>query len=163
MMRLDSMGDNLMRYRIESQYGIAFHDAAQGGDNAPMHSRQVKDILAELMAADLDQRGKPISANQLAEKTGVPQPTITRILNGQSLDPDTETLRPLADYFKVTVGQMRGEDPLLRDPKIIRVITAMEQMNAYQKDTMVRLGDTITEPAPKVDDESDGTPEAKTG
>lgn len=113
-----------------------------------MHKKQVKDILAELMAAEVDSRGKALSANQLALKSGIPQPTITRILNGESLDPDTATLRPLAEYFSVTVGQLRGEEPILRDPKIRRVVSAMEPMHEYQKDALVQIADTLAQSPP---------------
>jgi SOS-response transcriptional repressor LexA len=47
--------------------------------------------------------------NALASITGVPQPTIHRILTGESKDPRTETLRKLADFFGVTVADLRDE------------------------------------------------------
>lgn len=43
----------------------------------------------------------------LAKATGVPQPTIHRILKGESDDPRTATVRPLADYFGVSVEFLR--------------------------------------------------------
>lgn len=43
----------------------------------------------------------------LQRATGVPQPTIHRILTGESSDPRTKTLEPLADYFKVSVADLR--------------------------------------------------------
>lgn len=46
----------------------------------------------------------------LQRATGVPQPTIHRILTGESSDPRTKTLQPLADYFKVSVADMRDRD-----------------------------------------------------
>lgn len=46
----------------------------------------------------------------LKEKTGVPQPTIHRILTGESTDPRTSTLQPIADYFGVTVADLRDRD-----------------------------------------------------
>lgn len=41
---------------------------------------------------------------------GVTQPTIHRILSGESEDPKTKTLQPLADFFGVTVAALRSED-----------------------------------------------------
>jgi phage repressor protein C with HTH and peptisase S24 domain len=46
----------------------------------------------------------------LQRATGVPQPTIHRILTGESSDPRTKTLEPLADYFGVTVAELRDRD-----------------------------------------------------
>jgi len=69
--------------------------------------RSIKDVLADLM-----REGAGISANELARRTGVPQPTITRILNGESKDPDTRTVTPLASYFGKSVAYLRGETAL---------------------------------------------------
>lgn len=46
----------------------------------------------------------------LSGQTGVPQSTIWRILNGESEDPRTSTLQKLADFFGVTVQDMRERD-----------------------------------------------------
>lgn len=46
----------------------------------------------------------------LAHATGVPQPTIHRILTGESRDPRTATLAPLASYFGVSVSDLRHKD-----------------------------------------------------
>lgn len=47
---------------------------------------------------------------ELQRATGVPQPTIHRILTGESNDPRTKTLQPLADYFGVSVADLRTRD-----------------------------------------------------
>lgn len=52
---------------------------------------------------------REISANELARQTGVPQPTISRIVKGESKDPDTATLQPIAAWFGRTVAELRGE------------------------------------------------------
>lgn len=51
-----------------------------------------------------------ISPTALAEITKVPQPTIFRILQGDSADPRTSTIRPLAEYFGVSVSDLRDRD-----------------------------------------------------
>ncbi len=48
--------------------------------------------------------------NALSGDTKVPQPTIFRILNSESQDPRTSTLKKLADFFKVSVADMREKD-----------------------------------------------------
>lgn len=50
------------------------------------------------------------SPYELQKHVGVPQPTIHRILTGESTDPRTKTLQPLADYFKVSVADLRDRD-----------------------------------------------------
>jgi phage repressor protein C with HTH and peptisase S24 domain len=47
---------------------------------------------------------------ELQRETGVPQPTIHRIITGESNDPRTKTLQPLADYFGVSVADLRERD-----------------------------------------------------
>jgi phage repressor protein C with HTH and peptisase S24 domain len=47
---------------------------------------------------------------ELQRATGVPQPTIHRILTGESNDPRTKTLQPLADYFGVPLADLRERD-----------------------------------------------------
>lgn len=46
----------------------------------------------------------------LEKETGVPQPTIHRILTGESSDPRTKTLQPLAERFGVSVSDLRDRD-----------------------------------------------------
>jgi len=50
-----------------------------------------------------------ITANTLAKETGVPQPTISRILNGESSDPRTLTVQPIAERFGLDVEDMRSK------------------------------------------------------
>ena len=66
----------------------------------------VADILGRLM------QKYEIGENALARATGVTQPTIHRILTGESSDPKTGSLRPIAEHFGITVAQLRGDEPL---------------------------------------------------
>lgn len=61
--------------------------------------------LATNLRSLIDSQG--ISENELAERTGVPQPTINRILRGESRDPRDKTVLPLADYFGVSLEEMK--------------------------------------------------------
>lgn len=65
----------------------------------------VHERLAQLM------KDHNISQNQLAAKTKVPQPTIQRILSGESRDPRHSTLEKIARFFKVNVSELRGDPP----------------------------------------------------
>ena len=48
--------------------------------------------------------------NALQQITNIPQPTIHRILSGESKDPRTSTLQPLARYFGISVSDLRDKD-----------------------------------------------------
>lgn len=63
-------------------------------------------VLRELMQA------KRINQRELSEATGIPQSTISRILNRKILEPTEPQIKPLADFFGITPGQLRGYDPL---------------------------------------------------
>lgn len=83
----------------------------------------VNDLCAEMVAPDNSymnnvadnlrtlMRTEELSENQLSRNTGVPQPTIHRVLSGRVADPRDGTLRPLAEYFGVTVEQLRTDLP----------------------------------------------------
>lgn len=55
-------------------------------------------------------RQRKTNPYDLQRATGVPQPTIHRILTGESNDPRTKTLQPLADYFGVSLAELRDRD-----------------------------------------------------
>jgi len=52
------------------------------------------------------------SQSQLSRASGVPQPTINRILKGVTENPDLITLQKLAQALSVPVGSLTGEDDL---------------------------------------------------
>lgn len=64
-------------------------------------------IIQRLMAS----RG-PDSEAELARRAGVKQPTLHRIIAGESKDPKNENLEPIARYYQLTVSQLRGEAPI---------------------------------------------------
>lgn len=93
---------------------IGLGTATCAGDHAQMHNKDApKTPLDRLM------RDREIGANELSRRTKVPQPTITRIRNGDSKQPKDSNLRKLAAYFGVHVDVLRGvEDPPKADPAL---------------------------------------------
>jgi transcriptional regulator with XRE-family HTH domain len=53
-----------------------------------------------------------ISEGELFRRTGVPQPTIHRILSGATPNPRMDSIEPLAEFFNITSDQMLGRIPL---------------------------------------------------
>lgn len=92
-----------MHKRIALQYANDLCGARPGRDNSYMN--RLADNLRTLMAVE------SLSENQLSRNTGVPQPTIHRILSGRVSDPRDGTVRPLADYFGVSVEEIRTTLP----------------------------------------------------
>lgn len=94
-----------IRNRISRQYAIML----ACGASFPDHRRMLR--LADNLRYLLGEAR--LSENALAEKTGIPQPTINRILKEQSKDPRDSTLVPIAKYFRVSVEALRRAN--LRD------------------------------------------------
>ena len=55
---------------------------------------------------------KQIRVTELARKTGVSQPTLQRMVMGNIENPHFASLKPIADYFNITLNQLRGIDPI---------------------------------------------------
>ncbi|WP_419420556.1 helix-turn-helix domain-containing protein [Legionella sp. D16C41] len=53
-----------------------------------------------------------ITEAELARQTQLPQTTINRLLLGGTTDPRANTLKPIADFFCVSIGQLCGFEPL---------------------------------------------------
>lgn len=58
---------------------------------------------------------KDIRAADLCREIDVPAPTIHRLITGKSTRPYKSSLKPIADYFDVSIEQLIGEEPLPAD------------------------------------------------
>jgi transcriptional regulator with XRE-family HTH domain len=69
----------------------------------------LKDILSFLMnECDVDDA-------TLSRETGIPASTISRMRLYSEANPTASTLRPIAKYFSISIGQLLGDEPLPRD------------------------------------------------
>lgn len=66
---------------------------------------QLGNILKRLL---FDRSMKPID---LAREVNLPPPTIHRLITGKSTRPYKSSLKPIADYFSVTIDELTGEKP----------------------------------------------------
>ena len=55
---------------------------------------------------------KSIKSAELARKTGVGQPVIYRLMTGVTENPQILTIKPIAEFFEVTLDQLFGLSPL---------------------------------------------------
>ena len=65
-----------------------------------------KDVLKRLMES------RAISARKLATETGMNRSTLSSILSGTNESPRDKTLEPLAKFFSVSLGQLRGYEAI---------------------------------------------------
>lgn len=64
---------------------------------------------------DLIERENKLTPAALARKLGIPTNKITRILNGDVTDPKASTLLQIANYFGITIEQLLGVVPIVRE------------------------------------------------
>jgi len=94
--------------------------------------------------------------NHLAEVSGVPQPSIWRLENGQILNPKTSLLRKLAEALGVTMDYLLREeerpsfDEVLRDDKVGQAIfRGYEELDEQGRDQLKSLTEWLNEEAKK--------------
>ncbi len=77
---------------------------------ARLQNVRLRDNLIRLMQL------KDANMTDIHRKTGVPVTTIQRICKDASANPTLASLMPIADFFRVTVAQLIGEEPLPNTP-----------------------------------------------
>ncbi len=85
-----------------------------------------------------------INASELARRTGVAQPIIHRLSTGQNINPKLATVRPISEYFMVTVSQLIGEETLPSDKSFYRVSS---EHRGWNRVPMIAWNDTLDWPA----------------
>jgi transcriptional regulator with XRE-family HTH domain len=70
---------------------------------------QINDILRSLMDADM-MAGENVT--ELSRRTGIPQPTLRNILIGTTTKPRPGTLDILAEYYGISIAQLKGLVPI---------------------------------------------------
>lgn len=66
----------------------------------------ISDVLQHLMFIE------KIRTTELSRRTGLPQPTLHRIVQGLVASPHKTSLVTLANYFKISLEQLQGLEPL---------------------------------------------------
>jgi len=77
-----------------------------------------RNFLVENLNRLLD--GQGISECELARRVNIPQQTLHKIFSGKTADPRISTLKALADYFSVPVGDVCLEDMPAHSEKVPR-------------------------------------------
>src|ERR1700678_557751 len=74
-----------------------------------------------------------ISANKLAEETGIGQSQISRMLSGKSKSPTIDTIMSLAHYFDVGIEAVLG----IKDTRHSVPVIPLESVHKWPCDTVV--------------------------
>lgn len=86
-----------------------------------------------------------INASELARRTGVAQPIIHRLSTGQNVNPKLATVKPISEYFMVTVSQLIGEETLPSDKSFYKVSS---EHRGWNRVPMIEWKDAIDWPTP---------------
>lgn len=89
-------------------------------DDQPFKKKHVTNtklgqILIRLMA------NKGLRITELARHVNLPQPTIHRIATGTIANPHLSSLKPIADFFSITVDQLKGLEPIPDFDQVLKV------------------------------------------
>jgi SOS-response transcriptional repressor LexA len=91
-----------------------------------MKNTRVGQILNNLMAE------KKIRVAELARRVNLPQPTVHRIVSGVCEHPHFSSLKPIADFFSLSVAQIKGHEPIQWLDHIVKVpLLAWEQLASW--------------------------------
>lgn len=83
------------------------------------------------------------SQRALAIAAGVSQPTLSRYLAGDTDDMELQSWRALAGALDLTISQLLGESPILRDPAVDAVVRAMERMPEQHRAAIVAAANAL--------------------
>lgn len=104
------------------------------------------DSIADRLKLLMERANVP-NETWLAEQTKVPQPTVHRVLTGESKEPKLYVLKALAGFLGVTVSQLIGERPIDDDDKYgHKGLQVAEQTPSYLPGTVLSrsiMGDVI--------------------
>ena len=75
--------------------------------NSTIKLASLKNTLEHLMY-----RSGIVNSSQLHRYTGISIPTIDKILNEETLSPNHNTLSTIAEFFDVSIAQLKGIDPI---------------------------------------------------
>jgi SOS-response transcriptional repressor LexA len=70
-----------------------------------------------------------LKVTDLAKLTKVPQPTLQRLVAGTSARPHEKSLAPIAQYFDISLEQLRGEVPI---PSLDRTNETLEELGVHR-------------------------------
>jgi len=74
----------------------------------------ISQLLESLIKTDgaLLKHDGSINQNSAARAFGIHQPTLSRILSGQTLEPRAKAVEAICEYFGIEPSQLRGEQPI---------------------------------------------------
>jgi transcriptional regulator with XRE-family HTH domain len=81
------------------------------------------------------------SLQEVADAIGASKAHIWDLEKGNSKNPSMELLTKIADYFKISVAELVGEDPnaLNEEPEMVALYRDLKKLNPRDRDTIKTL------------------------
>ena len=99
--------------------------------NPNKHPSLLLKVLKNLM-----KKSGIVSSSELHRQTGLSIPTIDRIINGITTSPNEQTLTKLAQFFKISIAQLKGIEPIVEieslDKKTTFAIPLIDIHNVFE-------------------------------
>ena len=92
------------------------------------YGQQLHEILATLITKT------NLTDTEIARRINIPLPTLHKIKNGSITDPRASTLVNIANYFKISVDQLLGKEPIYSTDQISKMIPVLNKENVINKD-----------------------------
>src|SRR5574337_832776 len=90
---------------MDTAYTTTYSDVNTHMENLLTHSSEMafSDVIKGMVNRAIDNSGGEKTVTSIAREIGMKQPTLLRIMNGDSKNPRRENLAPIARYFKCDV------------------------------------------------------------
>lgn len=141
--------DEFIRVGNHCKYGdgIYFRGRIAVWDNSIVNKTKLVQMIERLM-----EREGIADVAELSRLSGMNQPTLHRIMSGEIRESKSSTLQPLASFFRVSMGQLRGEEfyaepnPDVRlSAKAIRLARRWDALSPRQQEVVTNLVDVLEE------------------
>lgn len=109
-----------------------------------MHQRTIAETLRHWMETDPRING---SENELGRLSGVPQPTIHRILSGESKEPRPSTLKPLANFFGRDWRDLLSDNNVADDGLVSVTVRSSDARDIVAIQHLIDVYEQLAEPA----------------
>ena len=141
------MERNINTLMYQGQYATVF-DLDDTNQHTCLMTTLRKNLEKEMML-------KSWNAYDLANKSGVPQPTIQRFLKGKIGDPRADTVRKLAKGLGTTEAALRGFEEI--DPPV-PLYKNIEKLNAENRKLIEQMVNTLVLAQPKLSQNKENKP-----
>jgi transcriptional regulator with XRE-family HTH domain len=125
---------------------LTHYMASTDSHNARMHSYIHEQDPRKIIEALRVARGFS-STRALALAAGMPQPTLSRYMKGDSADLEMSNWRKLAETLEVSVSELLGEVPLAGGPIGSRLLRVMEDLPEHYQTALLASAESMARSA----------------